>query len=136
MTQDYKNEKTKIKSSKDIAAIMRSLIPGNTDHEECWVAYLKKSSEIIDIQQVTVGNLDSVIFDVRRIVKNTLLCDAKSILICHNHPSGDPTPGLADMRETEKLKKALDIFDLTLMDHIILGTKTYYSFAEETVTKL
>lgn len=135
MTHNFKNENIKIRTSKDIAPIMRPLIPENLDHEECWAAYLKKSSDIIDIQQVTVGDLDSVIFDVRRIVKNALLCDAKGVIVCHNHPSGDITPTKSDIKQTETIKKALDLFSLSLVDHIILGEKSYYSFADDTVRK-
>ena len=53
----------------------------------------------------------------------------------HNHPSGNPAPSASDMNETNKLKKACDIFDISLLDHIILADTTYYSFAEETQNK-
>ena len=60
---------------------------------------------------------------------------AKAIILFHNHPSGNPAPSASDMNETNKLKKACDIFDISLLDHIILADTTYYSFAEETQNK-
>ena len=58
-----------------------------------------------------------------------------AIILFHNHPSGTPAPSVADINETNKLRKACDIFDISLLDHIILTDESYYSFAEETQNK-
>lgn len=63
------------------------------------------------------------------------MCDAKGVIVCHNHPSGDIAPTKSDIKQTETIKKALDLFSLCLVDHIILGEKSYFSFADDTVRK-
>lgn len=80
---------------------------------------------------ITVGSISSTIVDIRRIVKQALLCNATRIILFHNHPSGNPLPSKADIAETEKLKKACDLFDISLIDHIIIGDDCFYSFADE-----
>lgn len=84
---------------------------------------------------ITVGTIKSTPIDHRRIIKEALLCNATALMLFHNHPSGNPVPSSYDMNETNKLKKACDIFDISLLDHIILADTTYYSFAEETQNK-
>ena len=80
---------------------------------------------------ITVGSISSTIVDIRRIVKQALLCNATRIILFHNHPSGNPLPSKADIAETEKLKKACDLFDISLIDHIIIGDDCFYYFADE-----
>ena len=84
---------------------------------------------------ITVGTIKSTQIDHRRIIKEALLTNATAIILFHNHPSGTPAPSVADINETNKLRKACDIFDISLLDHIILTDESYYSFAEETQNK-
>ena len=105
---------TPIKASAQAAGYLREDFR-DLDHEESWIL----STQI----------------DHRRIIKEALLCNATAIILFHNHPSGNPAPSASDMNETNKLKKACDIFDISLLDHIILSDNSYYSFAEETQNK-
>lgn len=102
------------------------------DHEESWVLYLNNCNRPLDKLMITVGSIASTIIDHRRIVKQALLCNATRIILFHNHPSGNPLPSKADITETEKLKKACDLFDISLLDHIIIAEDSFYSFADET----
>ena len=60
------------------------------------------------------------------------MCNDTAIILFHNHPSGNPLPSKADITETEKLKKACDLFEISLLDHIIIAEDSFYSFADET----
>lgn len=125
----------KLKNASDVVKIMDALLPKDIDHEECWAIFTRRNNAVISLRQVTVGNLFSVIFDVRRIAKYALLADAAGVIVCHNHPSGDETPSKADVQQTEKLRDALKLFEIELLDHVILADESFYSFADENSIK-
>lgn len=118
-------------SDSDSAANLLREDLNDLDHEESWVLYLNNCNRPLDKLMITVGSIASTIIDRRRIVKQALLCNATRIILFHNHPSGNPLPSKADITETEKLKKACDLFDISLIDHIIIGDDCFYSFADE-----
>ena len=101
------------------------------DHEESWVLYMNNCNRPLGKLMITVGSIAATIIDHRRIVKQALLCNATRIILFHNHPSGNPLPSKADITETEKLKKACDLFEISLLDHIIIAEDSFYSFADE-----
>ena len=76
---------------------------------------------------VTVGTVDASIVSSRDVFQAALLCNASSIFILHNHPSGDPTPSKEDIEVTDRLKKAGELMNIPLLDHVIVGEKKYYS---------
>ena len=117
---------TPIKGSAQAAGCLREDLRA-LDHEESWILLAKK--------MITVGTIKSTQIDHRRIIKEALLTNATAIILFHNHPSGTPVPSVADINETNKLRKACDIFDISLLDHIILTDESYYSFADETQNK-
>ena len=102
----------------------------NLDHEESWALYMNSKNMPIQAEMITCGTLDSTYMDNRRVIKEALLCDAKSIIIYHNHPSGVPEPGTADIESTDTLRKCCELFSLSLLDHIIFGKQSYFSFAD------
>ena len=71
--------------------------------------------------------------DTRKIVRTALDENASFVILFHNHPSGDPSPSKADIAETHKLQKALQVFDLKLTDHIIVSDAKFFSFSEEKI---
>ena len=73
--------------------------------------------------------------DNQGILRAAILKKASGIIIYHNHPSGNPKPGKEDIRSTESLKKAVDLLELSLLDHIIISDSQWYSFADESVTE-
>ena len=125
----------KLKNANDVVKIMDALLPKDIDHEECWAIFLRRDNAVLSLRQITIGNLFSVIFDPRRIAKYAILADAAGVIVCHNHPSGNETPSKADIQHTEKLRNALQLFEIELVDHVILGDESFYSFADEKSTK-
>ena len=73
--------------------------------------------------------------DNRGILRTAILKKASGIIIYHNHPSGSPIPGKEDIRGTESLKKAVNLLELSLLDHIIISDSRWFSFAEESETE-
>ena len=125
---------TPIKASAQAAGYLREDLR-NLDHEESWILLLNSANLPLAKEMITVGTIKSTQIDHRRIIKEALLTNATAIILFHNHPSGTPAPSVADINETNKLRKACDIFDISLLDHIILTDESYYSFAEETQNK-
>ena len=101
------------------------------DHEECWCIFLSPSREIITADMLTKGTLKSTAIDARTVLRQALLINASSVILVHNHLSGNPLPSQSDILFTSNLKKACTILDVTLDDHIIVSKKSFYSFAEE-----
>ncbi len=101
------------------------------DHEESWVLFLNTAGIPLAKKMITVGTIMSAPIDHRRIVKEALNCNATAIILFHNHPSGNPKPSSTDIKETEKLRSACQLFDISVLDHIIVTDKSYYSFADE-----
>ena len=122
---------TPIKASAQAAGYLREDLR-DLDHEESWILLLNSANLPLAKKMITVGTIKSTQIDHRRIIKEALLTNATAIILFHNHPSGTPVPSVADINETNKLKKACDIFDISLLDHIILTDESYYSFADET----
>ena len=107
----------------------------NLDHEECWVLFLNKANYIIGREMITSGALDSTPLDIGRILKKAIEKQSSHIILVHNHPSGSPLPGQADIFQTDLLKKALSAIGITLTDHVIVADGAFYSFSEERVGK-
>ena len=125
---------TPIKASAQAAGFLREDLR-SLDHEESWILLLNGAHLPLAKKMITVGTIKSTQIDHRRIIKEALMTNATSIILFHNHPSGNPAPSVSDINETNKLRKACDIFDISLLDHIIVTDKSYYSFADETQNK-
>ena len=125
---------TPIKASAQAAGYLREDFR-DLDHEESWILLLNSANLPLAKKMITVGTIKSTQIDHRRIIKEALLTNATAIILFHNHPSVTPVPSVADINETNKLRKACDIFDISLLDHIILTDESYYSFADETQNK-
>lgn len=125
---------TPIKASAQAAGYLREDFR-DLDHEESWILLLNGANQPLAKKMITVGTIKSTQIDHRRIIKEAQLTNATAIILFHNHPSGTPAPSVADINETNKLRKACDILDISLLDHIILTDESYYSFAEETQNK-
>ena len=104
------------------------------DHEECWVIFLNRANYILSKEKITTGGMSSTVIDIKMIVRKIIEKKASGIVLIHNHPSGNPRPGKADIRQTETLKKALEPFDVSLIDHIVVADNQFFSFADNSVT--
>jgi DNA repair protein RadC len=101
------------------------------DHEEFMVAMVNNRNELIHFERISIGGITSTIVDVRLIIRKAIMRKALGFFLMHNHPSGNIIPSSADKELTAKLKKGAELFDITLIDHIIFANHRYYSFADE-----
>ncbi len=99
--------------------------------EEFWVLYLNQSHKIIDQVRISIGGITETSADVRNILREALLKRATSLILCHNHPSGNPRPSNADNRLTENVRQASKLMNIHLCDHLIVCDGVYYSYADE-----
>ncbi len=123
-------EPDKISGTIDVADIFTTLL-GDLPYEEFWVLLLNRSNKIIEKRKVGQGGLSATVVDARLIAKLAINSLASSVVVVHNHPSGNLQPSAYDKQITDKLSEALSLFDITLIDHIIVSSDGYYSFAEE-----
>ena len=121
-----------ITNAKSAEAILHDRM-SSLDHEEVWAVFLDLRASVIDKKMLSMGTLSQTSIDCRTVLRNALLVNAASLILLHNHPSGDPRPSVHDIHFTERLKKACDFLDVRLLDHIIIGDKGYFSFADETI---
>ncbi len=107
----------------------------NLDHEECWVLYLNRANFLIGREMISSGTLESTPIDAARILRKAIEKQSSYIILVHNHPSGSPRPGQADIYQTEVLRRALSAVEIRLADHVVIAEDSFYSFSEERVGK-
>lgn len=124
--------KAKIQSSQNAADYFRAIFDESTleIREESLVIYMNNASNTVGWFRVSVGGLCSTVVDVRLILKQALQCNAVAMILAHNHPSGVLKASQQDIAITNKLKQAAALFDINLIDHIILTADTHYSLME------
>lgn len=103
----------------------------NLDHEECWALFLNKANFLISKEMITSGSLESTLVDTARILKRAIEKQSSYVILVHNHPSGSPLPGPADIHQTACVKKALSSVGISLMDHVVVAEDSFFSFSEE-----
>lgn len=119
-----------IKTDEDVARLMRPIFEG-MQHEECWMIYLTSSNRILERQRVSQGGVQATVVDHRLIVKRALELLATQLIMVHNHPSGAAEPSLADKELTKKVKSAAALFDIRMLDHVIISREGNFSFRRE-----
>lgn len=119
-----------IKTDDDVARLMRPIFEG-MQHEECWALYLTSSNRLIERQRVSQGGVQATVVDHRLIVKRALELLATQLIMVHNHPSGAAEPSLADKELTKKVKSAAALFDIRMLDHVIISREGNFSFRRE-----
>lgn len=123
-------KKNAIKNCNDVFEIFHPLMC-DLITEEFWVLLLNQSNKILSSETISKGGMTSTVVDIRNILRLALEKKAVSIILCHNHPSGNLTPSNEDISITKKLKEAAAIMDISLLDHLIVADSGFYSFAEE-----
>ena len=121
-----------IRSSTDAVNYFRPIFNG-LNHEECWVVFLTSSGSVIERMRISQGGLQATIIDNRLIFKRAIELLATQMLIAHNHPSGNREPSQADIAMTRTLNAAANLFDIKLLDHIIITANSSYSFKEHSI---
>ncbi len=117
-------------SSKDIAHYLQAQFQYKK-HEVFAVVFLNRANKINHFEIISEGGITGTVADSRIILRKALENDAVSIVLCHNHPSGNLKPSRQDEDLTKKIKSAASYFDITVLDHIIVSQDGYYSFADE-----
>ena len=121
---------TQVTSSRSVFNALHPLL-GELPHEEFWIVYLNNSNKIIGKEQSSKGGMTSTIVDSRIIMKTAIRLGATGLILAHNHPSGALRPSESDKLITKKLKRAGEILDIKVLDHLILTQESYFSFADE-----
>jgi len=123
-------ERIKVTCSQDVCNLFQPIL-GDLPHEEFWVLLLNRSNKIIAKNKVSQGGIAGTVIDVRLILKSAIDHLASSIVLCHNHPSGNNQPSEADTNITKKMSEAGRIMDIPVLDHIIVTDASYFSYADE-----
>lgn len=124
------SEKFVIRSSADIAGYLKARFQDYRT-EVFAVLFLNRANKVNHMEIISEGGITGTVADPRIILRKALEKHAVNIILCHNHPSGSLKPSHADKHLTEKIKEAAKLFDITVMDHIIVSEAGYYSFADD-----
>ena len=123
------SKKQGITSPEAAVGIFSAYLDG-LDREVFCIAMLDTKNHIIGINTVSMGTLNSTAVHPREVFKPACIIGANAILLCHNHPSGDPEPSREDKEITDRLKEAGKVLGIDVLDHIVIGDGTHYSFRE------
>ena len=117
-------------ASDDVVRLFRPQLE-TLSHEECWAVYLTSSNRIIERQRVSQGGVQGTVVDHRLIIKRALELLATQLILIHNHPSGAAEASPQDKVLTERIAQAAALFDIRLLDHIIIAREGDFSFLRE-----
>lgn len=126
------SEKIKISCSQELYQIAMNHWDKNTIEmqEELKLILMNKANHVIGIYELSKGGISFSIVDVKLLMSVALKCLASSIALIHNHPSGAMVASEADARITQKVKRACELLEIALLDHLIISKDDYYSFAD------
>ena len=123
-------KREKITSSQDASAIFQPLL-GDLHHEEFWMLFLNRANLVMGKQKVSAGGMSGTVVDPKIVFKAALDQKASSIILCHNHPSGNLKPSEQDIRLTKNLAEAGKMLEISVLDHVIVSNSGFFSFADE-----
>jgi DNA repair protein RadC len=123
-------QRERVVSSRDAANIFQPLLADHL-HEEFWLLFLNRSNTILGKQSVSSGGVAGTVVDPKIIFRAALDKKASSIILCHNHPSGNLKPSEEDIRITRKLTEAGKMMEIQVVDHLIVSQHGFFSFADE-----
>lgn len=126
------SDKSRVTSPSDIADILM-LDMGHLKKEHFRIVMLDTKNGIIGIEDISIGSLNSSIVHPREVFKEAIAKSSASIILVHNHPSGDPTPSKEDIAITRRLSEGGEILGIKVLDHIIIGNKKYISLKEKDI---
>ncbi len=131
INQSEARKLTKITCSSDIYDFLKPIL-AHLPHEEFYFVLLNRRNDILTREKLSQGGLSGTVVDIRLILKAALEYGASSIILCHNHPSGNTQPSDADIKITKKIKEGAKLLDIMVLDHIIIGDG-YSSMADDMV---
>jgi len=128
------SERPQIKTSQTAADILRSVWSDDIGFiEEFNVLLLNRANRVLGVVNISKGGVAGTVVDAKIIFSAAILACASSLILSHGHPSGNLKPSQADLDITKKLKKAGEVLDIAVLDHLILTTEDYYSMADNGV---
>jgi len=116
----------KIGSPDDVYELVSTYLQG-ADREHFVVLLLGTKNQVLGVNTVSIGTLNASLVHPREVFKPAICLNAHSIILAHNHPSGDPTPSKEDLAITERLKEAGDLLNIKVLDHVIIGDDCFRS---------
>lgn len=129
---NYPGLERKMSSPERVAKLATEFLRMHEHAEEyMYLVCVNTKLELMSVFEVSHGNVNSSVAGVREIFQKALLANAVCIFIMHNHPSGDPTPSIEDIKVTERVVKAGEILGIQVLDHIIIGKSSYASLKEK-----
>jgi DNA repair protein RadC len=124
----------KVTSSKDASDYIRQFFYDDIEiFESFFILLLNRANNTIGYAKISQGGIAGTVVDVRIIAKYAIESLCSGVILAHNHPSGNNQPSKEDINITQKIKEALKLFDVTVLDHVILTADNYYSMADEGV---
>lgn len=123
-------EQPQITSSKDVFNLFHPIL-GDLNYEEVWVLLVNRANKVLKKVQMSKGGVTGSIVDIKMVMREALDSLASGIILCHNHPSGNMTPSQEDDLITFKLREACKVMDISMLDHIIISDKSYYSYLDK-----
>lgn len=127
-----KNEMQKVSSSAEVYKVLQEIWSKQIDaREEMIILLLDRSNNVLGYHVLSMGGITGTVADLRLLFGVALKSLATSVIMAHNHPSGNLSPSHADIELTKKVKEAGNLMDINLLDHLIVGKEGYYSFADE-----
>lgn len=121
-----------INSSTDCEKLFRNFWSDDLNYcEEFIIMLINRANRVLGFSKISKGGIAGTVADPKIIFQNALKSNASSLILCHNHPSGNLKPSQADLDLTRKIKQAGQFLDITVLDHIILTEEGFYSFADE-----
>lgn len=126
------NQRQRISNSQNAYEILTQLFPENTiDYRETFIVlYLNKAHQILGYSTISQGGTSNTTVDIKMVIQTALLANASCIMLAHNHPSGNVQPSSDDNRITNRIIEAAKLFDITVLDHLIITNENYYSFTD------
>lgn len=119
-----------IKSSKDSFDVLYPYL-ADLDHEQFYVLLMNRSNKVIDVVRISQGGVAGTVADAKLIFKAAIDKLASSIIISHNHPSGNLRPSQSDLNITKTIKEAGQLLEISVLDHIIIAGESYFNFADD-----
>lgn len=123
-------EKEKVTSVNDLYKIFSQYL-SDLQTEEFWAIFLNQKNHVIYKTQISKGGISGTLVDIRVIFRMAIEHFATSVVVAHNHPTGNLNPSQADISITRKIKEAGDLLDIKLLDHLIIGENSFFSFSEQ-----
>lgn len=118
-----------VRAPKDVYQLMRPRVK-DADREHFFALFLNTKNVVVSVELVSIGSLNASIVHPREILKPAIAVSAASIILVHNHPTGDPTPSREDIEFTRRFAKCGDLIGIELLDHIVIGNGHFHSLKE------